>query len=104
MIKLFIFTAFLMLTGGVFASEHQMIDTLGASSKGQYVALEEYGYKAQSHTYYVTIKVMNVWKKEYVGQRIEIEVPAHRPDYLNKARSRARLMARDNLRIYGISG
>ncbi len=104
MIKLFIVTAFLMLSGGLLASEHQMIDTLGVSSKGQFVALEEYGYKAQSHTYYVTIKVMNVWKKEYVGQRIELEVPAHRPDYLAKARTRARLMAQDHLRRYGISG
>jgi predicted secreted protein len=104
MIKLFIFTAFFMLSAGLFAAEHQMIDTLGVSSKGQFVALEEYGYKAQSHTYYVTIKVMNVWKKEYVGQRIEVEIPAHRPDYLSKARARARLMAQDHLRLYGISG
>lgn len=96
--------AFFLLTGSLLASEYQMIDTLGASSKGQFVALEEYGYKAESHTYYVTIKVMNVWKKEYVGQRIEVEVPAHRPNFLNKARSRARLMAQDHLRLYGISG
>lgn len=94
----------MMLAGGSFASEHQMIDTLGVSGKGQYVALEEYGYKVQSHTYYVTIKVMNVWKKEYVGQRIEVEVPAHRPNFLNKARARARLMAQEHLRSYGISG
>lgn len=104
MIKLLIFTAFMMLAGGSSASEHQMIDTLGVSSKGQFVALEEYGYKVQSHTYYVTIKVMNVWKKEYVGQMIEVEVPAHRPNYLPKARARARLMAQEHLRSYGISG
>lgn len=103
MIKLLILTALLMITAVAHASEHQMIDTLGVSSKGQFVALEEYGYKAQSHTYYVTIKVMNVWKKEYVGSRIEVEVPAHRPSYLNKARARARLMSLEHLRSYGIS-
>ena len=104
MIKLLIFTAFLMLGGLARASEHQMIDTLGVSSKGQFVALEEYGYKSQSHTYYVTIKVMNVWTKEYVGQKIEVELPAHRPNFLMKARARARLMAQEHLRSYGISG
>lgn len=93
-----------MFSGLSFGSEHQMIDTLGVSSKGQFVALEEYGYKSQSHTYYVTIKVMNVWKKEYVGQKIEVEVPAHRPNFLEKARARARFLAQDQLRRFGISG
>lgn len=81
-----------------------MIDTLGSSSKGQFVALEEYGYKSQTHSYFVTIKVMNVWTEEYVGQSVEVEMPAHRPVFLDKARSRARELAQDVLKKYDIKG
>lgn len=88
----------------VLASEHQMIDTLGTSPKGQYVALEEYGYKSQSHSYYVRIKVINVWKKEYVGKEIAVELPAHRPNYLKKARSKARILALEELKRFDIRG
>jgi predicted secreted protein len=84
------------------AGEHQMIDTLGTSSKGQFVALEEYGYKSQSHSYYVRIKIMNVWKKEYVGKSIEVEIPAHRPSFLKTARTRAKLLAMEELKAYNI--
>lgn len=80
-----------------------MIDTLGASSQGQYVALEEYGYRAQTHSYYVRVKVMNVWKKEYVGKSVELTVPAHRPGRLLEARAKARSLARKELMKFGIS-
>lgn len=86
------------------ASEHQMIDTLGSSPKGQYVALEEYGYKSVSHSYYVRIKVMNVWKKTYVGAPVEVELPAIRPEFLLKARQKAKILAHDELTKFHISG
>lgn len=100
------FFLLLMVLGSGFAigSEHQMIDTLGASPKGQYVALEEYGYRSLNHSYYVNIKVMNVWTKEYVGSSIKIELPAHRPHYLQKARDRAKYLAQDILTKFQISG
>lgn len=85
-----------------FGSEHQMIDTLGVSSKGQFVALEEYGYKSQNHSYYVKISVMNVWTKQYVGNPILVELPAHRPNYLIKARARAKVLAQDILKRFKI--
>jgi predicted secreted protein len=81
-----------------------MIDTLGVSPKGQYVALEEYGYRSTNHSYYVNIKVMNVWTKEYEGSSIQIELPAHRPHYLQKARDRAKYLAHDILTKFQISG
>ncbi len=96
------FILFTLLAFPAIASEHQMIDTLGTSSKGQFVALEEYGYKSQSHSYYVRIKIMNVWKKEYVGKSIEVELPAQRPVYLAKARARAKFLAMEELKIYKI--
>lgn len=104
MFKLLVFTAFVTLSSFAFGSEHQMIDTLGTSPKGQYVALEEYGYKSQNHSYYVRIKVMNVWKKEYVGQPIEVELPAHRPVFLQKARSKAKVLAQEELKKFDIRG
>lgn len=100
--KYLLFLGLLTLSGLSLASEHQMIDTLGASPKGQFVALEEYGYKSQKHTYYVTIKVMNVWKKEYVGKSFEVELPAHRPAFLKKARERAKILAQEELRRFNI--
>lgn len=87
-----------------FGVEHTRINTLGSSGKGQYVALEEYGYRADSHVYYVTIKIMNVWKKEYVGSTIKVESPALRPDKLSEARLRAKRLAQDELKKFNISG
>lgn len=104
MIKPSLFILSLLLSKTSFSSEHQMIDTLGASPKGQYVALEEYGYKAQTHSYYVKIKFMNVWKQSYVGSPIEVEVPASRRSFLEEARSKARILAKDQLSSFGISG
>ena len=93
-----------MLPSLLMAREHQIIDVLGISPKGQFVAVEEYGYKSQSHTYYVSVKVMNVWTKEYVGQKIDVELPAHRPNFLDKARSRAKILAVEELKKFNISG
>lgn len=81
-----------------------MIDVLGVSPKGQFVAVEEYGYKPQTHTYYVSVKFMNVWTKEYVGETFKVELPAHRPVDLTKARDRARILATDELKRFNISG
>lgn len=86
------------------ASQRQMIDTLGISPKGQFIAVEEYGYRSDKHTYYVTIKVMNVWKKEYVGSTIELEMPASRPNDLQKVRQKAKMMAEGELKRFNISG
>jgi predicted secreted protein len=86
-----------------FASQHQMIDTLGSSAKGQFVALEEYGYEPQKHAYYVKIKIINVWKNVYVGEGFEVEAPAKSPIFLEKAREKARLLAQDELGKFGIS-
>ena len=104
MIKMIVLLVFTLVSTLSLASEHQMIDTLGVSPKGQFVALEEYGYKSQSHSYYVRIKVMNVWKKEYVGSPVEVELPAHRPDFLGKARAKAKILAQEQLKKFDISG
>jgi predicted secreted protein len=99
-----ILIALLCLADLAMASQHHMVDTLGSSPKGQFVALEEYGYRGETHTYYVSIRIMNVWKKEYVGQPVRVETPAHRPHYLQKARAEAKSMAGSQLAQFQISG
>ncbi len=99
----FIIMSVFMLSLSAMASQHQMIDTLGVSPKGQYVALEEYGYVKEKHTYYVTVKIINVWTKKYEGQSIEVETPAHRPVELERAREKARGLAQETLDKYKIS-
>lgn len=42
------------------------INPLGESSKGQYIAYEEYGYLGNSNQPFVKLKIMNVWKNKYV--------------------------------------
>ncbi len=87
-----------------FAKQHNKIDTLGMSKAGQFVALEEYGYKANTHSYFVTIKIINVWTKEYVGSTVEVEEPALRPISLNQAREKAKKLASDDLKRFKILG
>lgn len=103
MMKLLI-ASICLVSSLTWASPHQVIDTLGASPKGQYVALEEYGYKLEKHSYYVTIRIMNVWTKEYVGKPVLVELPAIRPKYLKEARLKAKILAQDELKRFQISG
>ena len=102
-LKLIIFVT-MLFAGKTFSSQHQKIDTIGMSPKGQFIALEEYGYQSENHTYFATIKIMNIWKKEYVGSTIQVELPAHRPKVLDLAREQAKKMAKGELEKFNISG
>lgn|SRR5690606_13800335 len=93
---------FILYSGLSFAGQLHVVDVLGSSAKGQFVALEEYGYRQEKHSYFVTVKILNMWKEEYVGQPLVIEVPAHRPAELEKARARARHLAQETLQKYNI--
>ncbi len=100
MIKMIVFC--LLLGGQAWASNKQKFDVLGTSSKGQFVAVEEYGYRPGTHMYFVTIRVMNVWKKEYVGDSIQIELPATRPYILERARKEAKELAQNTFKRFQI--
>lgn len=100
--KLLLVLCLLMFTNA-YAVNKQKIDVLGTSSKGQFVAIEEYGYRAGTHMYFVSIRVMNVWKKEYVGDKIQVELPATRPYFLKKARAEAKELAQNTFRKYKIN-
>lgn len=97
--------ATLMLLGfslTALASDQQYIASLGVSSKGQFVALEEYGYKSELKSYYVNVKIMNVWTKEYVGKEVNLQALALRPTELLKIREQAKLLAHGDLLKYKI--
>ncbi len=94
---------FLLMGATASASEHHMIDTLGISTKGgQFVALEEYGYKAESHSYYVNIRIINVWTNQFEGAHIRIEESARRKSNLVSIRQKAKILARQQLIRYRI--
>lgn len=98
------FVLFLLTSFASFAGQHNKIDTLGYSKAGQFVALEEYGYKKNTHSYFVNIRIINVWTKEYVGTAVEVEEPALGPLKLAEARARAKSLASGDLKRYKISG
>lgn len=104
MLRKITFVLFLGISSGAFANQHNKIDTLGMSKAGQFVALEEYGYKPNSHSYFVTIKIMNVWTKEYVGSTVEVEASAFKTENLNQAREKAKKLASEDLKKFKILG
>lgn len=98
------FVLLLGMATQAFGNQHNKIDTLGMSKAGQFVALEEYGYKPNTHSYFVVIKIMNVWTKEYVGSTVEVEESAFRIQNLNQARQKAKKLASDDLKRFKIRG
>jgi len=103
MLKVIFAMLALMFQLTAIAREHQKINSLGVSKKGQFVALEEYGYTPHKNSYYVHIKIMNVWKKEYVGMTFTVEVPALGSNQLKEARAKAKNMAKSELERFNIS-
>jgi len=101
--KFTLFTVFMLLFSvAAIASQHQHMGSIGASAKGQFVALEEYGYRAESHTYYVTIRIINVWTSEDVGSIVEVESTAKETRFLQQARSKAKNLAKVQMDKYKI--
>ena len=102
MLKIIFVTLVMMFQLTAIAGEHHKINALGVSKKGQFVALEEYGYTPHKNAYFVEIKIMNVWKKEYVGMTFSVEVPAI-GSTLKDAREKAKNMAKAELERFKIS-
>ena len=95
--KALIIGLILVSSASAFASQHHVVDTLGTSSKGQFVALEEYGYNPTERNFYVKIQILNAWKNTYVSAPIEIKLPAQNDLSLTEARARAKRLAHDDL-------
>ena len=78
------------------------IKALGASPKGQYIAIEEFGYKRGKARAYSKIRVMNVWKNQYIGKPISV-IATDEDDKLQDIRDKARNLASKRLLKYDIS-
>lgn len=100
--RLFLFI--LLMPSSVFGVIHHKVDSLGSSAKGQFIALEEYGYRPDRKAYFVEIKILNLWQKKFVGEVIRIESPAHSQKYLKETRLKAKKLAEGQLKAFGISG
>ena len=96
--------AFLFMSFPALSAVHHKVDTLGTSAKGQFIALEEYGYRSDKHVYFVEIRILNLWKKKVVGDIIRVEEPAHSVNFLQETRTKAKKMAENQLKQFGISG
>ncbi len=92
----------LSISASAFANQHHVIDMLGSSAKGQFIALEEYGYHPIEREFYVKIQIMNAWKNTYVSKPIEIKLPAQNQLRLDDAREKARALAQDDLMKFNI--
>jgi len=98
-----LFILFVLMTTQVMAKQHNRIDYIGSSKAGQFLALEEYGYEPNGHVYFVNIRVLNVWTKQYVGPKIEITENAARPFLLQRARAKARQLSIETFQKYNIN-
>ena len=96
--------AFLFISLPALSAVHHKVDTLGTSAKGQFIALEEYGYRSDKQVYFVEIRILNLWKKKFVGDIIRVEEPAHSVNFLQETRVKAKKMAENQLKQYVISG
>lgn len=63
-----------LLTGKLFAANLVNINPLGASSKGQYYAIEEFGIKQNTGRAFSRIQVINTWKETQV-KVVERSIP-----------------------------
>lgn len=92
-----------LFSSTLLAKQHNRIDYIGSSKAGQFLAIEEYGYEPNEHVYFVNIRVLNVWTKQYVGPKIEVMEKASRPFLLERARSKARQLSVETFQKYNIN-
>lgn len=89
----FILLCFLTLASFTSWAGPVNITSLGVSPKGQYVAIEEYGYNPGLRTYYSRIRLLNLWKNTEAAPMVEVEHTARSPEDLLRAREEARSKA-----------
>ena len=76
------------------------VKVLGSSSKGQYIAFEEFGYKSGRSLPFSRIRVLNVWTNKYVK---EIHQITSRKNHLIDVRKKVKMMAIKTLEKFNIS-
>ena len=88
--------------GQVSAKNMVRIKTLGKSPKGQFVAIEEFGFKNNEKVPYSRIRVVNMWKNKYVTKPINVTGSSKSKD-LKSVRMKAKKLAADQLKKFNIN-
>ena len=78
------------------------IKTLGKSPKGQFIALEEFGFRNNTKVPFSKIRVINVWKNKYVTKTIFVTDPNSEMK-LEQVRAKAKKLAKKQLKAFNIS-
>lgn len=78
------------------------VKTLGKSPKGQFIALEEFGFKNNAKVPFSKIRVINVWKNKYVTKTIYVTDPQNQMK-LEQVRAKAKKLAKKQLKAFNIS-
>lgn len=79
------------------------VKAIGSSPRGQYVAFEEFGYKDASRKVpYSKIRIMNVWKNQFVGRTVKV-IGQDQEARLNIVRTRAKDQASASLKKFNIA-
>lgn len=78
------------------------VKAIGKSSKGQYIAFEEYGFTNDARTPFSKIRVMNVWKNKYVTKEVKVIAPNSEVK-LEEVRAKAKKLAKKGLKSFNIS-
>lgn len=76
------------------------VKAIGSSPKGQFVAFEEYGFKNGKKLPYSQIRIMNVWKGEYVDSPVYF---MSEEDELKDVRGKVKKLAIKKLKKFDIS-
>lgn len=83
------------------ASQRVKIHAIGSSTKGQYVAIEEYGQSLDGKKMFSKIQVLNLWSNKSVDENIQYSDKLDESG-LNEARSKARNKVSATLAKIGI--
>lgn len=78
------------------------VKAIGSSPRGQYVAFEEFGYQHGRTKPYSKIRIMNVWKSEYVDIPVQV-IGKKRGEQLISVREKAKDLALDKLKKFNIA-
>ena len=75
---------------------------IGSSPRGQYVAFEEFGYQNGRKAPFSKIRVMNMWKNEYVTNPVFV-TGSRDDESLGEIRGKAKSQAVAQLKQFNIS-
>lgn len=86
-----------------FAGNLVKVKAIGKSPKGQFIAFEEFGFTHNTQKPFAKIRVMNMWKNQYMTK--EIKVFGKTQDAtLSQVRAEAKDLAMKHLKTFNISG